>query len=133
MQIALERNTRAVMLEVSSFGNVQNRNRLAPASQWDAFMSRACCDHRTLLRVSQPCSAPNRTPRARFDRASSILCVLLILSDARRVPNRAALLGDLRDERGARRRLRAHHDSRYRYRAVGAGSRFFSRRGLFLL
>src|SRR5260370_19399172 len=97
MQIALERNTRGVMLEVSSFGNVQNRNRLAPASQWDAFISRACCDHLTLLRVSQPCSAPNRTPRARFDRASSLLCVFFILSDARRVPTPHPLLGDLRD------------------------------------
>src|SRR5260370_19126994 len=126
MQIALERNVGAVMLEVSSFVNVQNRNRLAPAFQRDAFISRACCDHRTLLRVSQPCPASDRTPRARFDRASSILCVLLILPDARGVPNRVAVLGDLRDERGARGRLRADHDSGYRYRSIGAGGRFFS-------
>ena len=121
------------MLGVSGHsGNVRHQNKSATPRQRHVVVPRPRRDHRAVLRLSQSRTAFDSAQRPRLDPPSSILRVLLVLPDARRVHYRSDFLDHLRDGGGARRALRAHPDSRDRHRAVGAGGRIFSRRRLFL-
>ena len=120
------------MLDNSGHDHAQDRNQYAPLDQWHSLVPRAGGDYRAVLRLSRRRPVSHSAHRPGLAPPSSILRVLFVLPDARGVHHRADFFDRLWHGGGARRALRAYPDSRHRHRAVGAGGRFFPRRGFFL-